>query len=789
MAYPVYRGEVCTFRPLNDNQKEWNSVTDGAFAASAIDGVVPYRLLYVKSTEKDADGKDRHILSVTVDARPSMPRDGDREDPNGGIGSGEVYEIETPSCVVDCMLSIDLGNTRTVALLVDGVGGSSTSVHELPMAWRQTRRDLRIQKGAFASLVSLANVDSRMDGFCDNEGRLSPVKLGRFAEWNNGNAFKDFEERGRFTISSPKRYFWDSDPSTREWIASRCTITEKKPKVESLGGIVAAELARAYGTEMVRLPPAAMLGAMLAELYEQGVHYVSSPEFKKKSGDSSCRRISRIHVTYPSTLLPRELEVYRERLQIGLNAYLANFPGAAVELTSDIDEATSVLSLFAYNEIRKNPSALFWLQSIGRKSPIGYEARIAVIDVGGGTSDLSISAVTAAKETAGQDPYSASIDLFCRDGVNTAGDAFVFAFIDNCIAKAGFKAVANKLNGEFGTQYDDLLANYRSREMEPRVRSLTRTFWFDLALSIAIELDELVRRYPGGAPADADLPDVAFRFTDKCASDWVAIARLSRSDGTTPSLKDEEIKIHVTQEIFSAYRETAEKTFKSVARSFANLIAAYDVDMLVFSGKTLEFAAVQNVFKKYVALPPSAIRSMKNYQMGDWCGRFFDGAKCIADSKVSTALGGALYALRNESSVNLLFEDKVMGVGEDFMWGIVPDGQHVAFVHPVFGDGELQKDVPMPSPRRLLARKTPHGKTAVLSYELRIRPESIRRHGGLGHDVFVKLERDPANNALRVASVTGSFKGDGVALQCDDVECRICTMDGEFMMDRVVEIN
>lgn len=788
----IYKGEVCTLK-LDLEESVFNNLEQGAFAAESDGGVVPHRLLYVKSTEKSRPvGGDtertRHILYLTVDARPSLPRPGDRKDPNarrklGDFEDWEGYEIATPSNVVDCMLSIDLGNTRTVALLVDGLGESAPSVYELPIACKQRKSESPL-KGAFKSLVSLTNADSRPDGeFCDNEGRLSFVRLGRFAEWNNYQ-FRGREGAGRYTLSSPKRYFWDADPSSRDWVASRMPVDAEQPKVEHLNGIIAAELGMDCGIDMNRLPPAAMLGAMLAELYEQGCYYVSSAEFKKKSCDSRCRRISRIHVTYPSTLLPRELELYRERLQNGLRAYLRNFPETEVELTSDIDEATSVLSLFAYNEIRRNPSAFFWLQSIGRRSPIGREARIAVIDVGGGTSDLSISAVSASEETAGVDPYSATIDLFCRDGVNTAGDAFIFAFIENCVAKAGFKAVAQKLEHEFGTKDADLRANYHSSEMRPHVRSLTKTFWFDLALSLAIKLDELLRRYPNDDIRDDDLSVFRHKFSNDDATDWCRIAKLKAND--VEKVKDLEIEIAITQEIVSAYRATAEKTFRSIAHSFANLIAAYDVDILVLSGKTMEFTAVQNVFKRRIALPSSAIRSMKDYRVSDWCGKFFNGAKSITDSKISTALGGALYALRNEASVNLSFTNNV--VNTDFKWGIVPDGQHVAFTRPIFGDGELQKDIPMTSPRRLFARKTPYGKTAILSYELRIKPEALEKHGGIGDGVSVRLESDPLNNALRVVSATGTFRGDATELHPEDVECRVCTMDGEFMMDRIVEI-
>ena len=760
-----------------DATKQWMGIKEGTFVAPAADGVVPCRITY--------DKKEKNCVYLTVDARPSLPKTDDRPDPNGFLNS--VFQIVPASTIVDCTLSIDLGNTRTVALLVDHVGETSGNngrlpVYHLPMHWNWCPAS--DQNGTFESVVSFICPDSVHDEFCGNQSRASFVKLGKFAIYNN-KAFGRVPQASLYTLSSPKRYFWDKDAPRRDWIGARYiqdSIAKKDPVVMPLQARMAAHLANEAKSEQCRLPPAYILSAMVAEIYEQACFYVGSNEFKQLTNDDSCRRISKVHVTYPSTLLPRELEEYQKQLNKGLTAYLHDYPKALnVTLSSEIDEASSVLAVYAYSEMRKS-NALFWLQSIGRKSPLGYQARIAVIDVGGGTTDLSVSSVEAIEAEAGIDPFKASIDLVFRDGVNNAGDALMFEFIRTCIAKLGFESILTASQaGEGVLSKAKLKASYLSPENEAPVRYLTRNFWFDLAIKVAGECDKLLIRYPGGEVDESNFKNLTteFELDEDAQKIWAKLF-----NGVEVP---EKMKVKITREVFDRYLEAAERTFKSVARSFATSIYAYDVDLLLFSGKTAEFMAVQNVFRKYVALPSSSIRSMKNFQVGTWCGHLTDANGRIADSKISTALGGALYSLRTDSSVNMSFQDHVSDLA--CKWGFVPDNGPIAFTRPIFDEGELHKDIPMNGYRKLIARQMPFSRTAILSYELRFKPGVLEAHHGLnGNRASIRLLCDPVKQKLSIEKCSGTY-ADYTEVKMDDVECRVCSMSGEFMMDKVVELD
>lgn len=788
----IRKGEVSTFKmrctpeegeATDGPTRWWDVIQEGIFAAQVENGLVPYRVTY--------DKREQNVVYLTVDARPSQRRPSDVTDPNGWYNV--EFEIVPADNVVDCTLSIDLGNTRTVALLVDQVGANvgRLPIYMLPMKWTQCPTG--DQPGAFESVVSLIIPDSKDQdqAFCGNESRSSFVKLGKFAVYNNRAVGENDQAIGRWTLSSPKRYFWDEDPARRDWIGVRNKqrSTESEKEIVNLRGRLAQNLAESAHTEPCRLPPASILGAMVAELYEQAWYYVGSAEFKALTHDDRCRRISKVHVTYPSTLLPRERAEYEDKLREGLMAYVRDYPGVDLILCSDIDEASSVLSVYAYSEMRKSNDALSWLQSIGRQSAIGgYQARVAVIDVGGGTTDLSISSVEASAEDAGVNPFRASIDLICRDGVNQAGDALMFEFIRTCVAALGFDAVWNASGvGEGALTQEGLRVCYHDLANEGIVRDLTRSFWFDLAIRVAVACDEMLRRFPDGNVDDADFHSLNYAFSDDAKSVWERLFNVARLNDAPEIYLPDAMDVHLTREVFDKYLKAVGKTFRRVARSFANLIYAYDADVLLFSGKTAEFFAVQQEFKKFVALPDSSVMSMKDFMVGTWCGQLTDANGRISDSKVSTALGGALYSLRDDAMVTLIFQDRTSEL--PCQWGFVSDFGEPSFNHPIFVDGQNQRVVPMGPFHKLIARQAPFSSTAILSYELRFKPGVLEAHGGLNqtNPVTVQLNCNPAQQELSVGGCTGTYN-DLVEVQPTDLECRICTMNGEFAMNTIVTI-
>ena len=70
--------------------------------------------------------------------------------------------------------------------------------------------------------------------------------------------------------------------------------------------------------------------------------------------------------------------------------------------------------------------------------------------------------------------------------------------------------------------------------------------------------------------------------------------------------------------------------------------AAYDVDLVIFSGKTSELPAVRELAKRFVPLDENRLIFARSFKPGDWYP-FRDDNGCIEDTETVTAVGAALY--------------------------------------------------------------------------------------------------------------------------------------------------
>lgn len=781
-----FEGEVWT-KDFELDGDAWATFPEGAYAEKTRNGIVPWRVVY----EKPKTGTVR----MTVDARPSLPQGEERTLPLTSIPQRFHVNVTKPERVEDCILSVDLGNTRTVALLVDHVRSSqdTVQVYKLPLKWDRVPGSGGVHdESAFDSILSLNVTDSTSVDFYGCEGCRSFVKLGRFAT-DTVNRIADLQAHGlegRYTLSSPKRYFWDLDPSSRNWYALKYKVSSGtgKPEAALLDSTLARIMAETSCRGLPhRLPPADLLGAMVVELYEQAVHYVGSPKFKERTQDSAPRRITKIHVTYPSTLNGREHELYKEQLSRGVLAYLRMFASPPhVEVCSDIDEASAVLSVYAYSEIKKAGEAQFWLQTVGRRSPLGgYEARVAVIDVGGGTTDLSISSIKALADDAAVNPYKASIDLLHRDGANRAGDAFIFDFLRRAVTKQGMKSLMS-FTGASDEAEKVFRENYGAARFEDSVRRLTREFWFSFALKLAEACDKVVQRDPEGAVSPESMGELEYDLPAEVRETFLKLF----GDLSVDIREGQPMKVGITPDLVKAYLGSIKQIFRPIAQSFAKAVASFEVDTLIFSGKTADFAGVRNIFTSTIVLPERSVGSMKDYEVGTWCESLTGAEGRIRDSKVSTALGGALYALGDYTAVELSFSGLQEASEEDCVWGLVQGGENVAFAAPLFGEGELQlrQPIPLHAGRAFIARRPKYSRACTLSYELRVTPIALGRHGGsVSQDVAVLLEQDRLRQALRIVSCSGHYQ-DGIEVAIGDLECRVCSMSGEFAGNRIVPL-
>ena len=736
----VRRNEIIT-KKITIAVNDGLSITNGTFERK-VEGV---RVHYQRNNDGTND------VNITVDARKLPHAQGESkwaEDKNRFALDLEIDENNNP---IPCLLSIDLGNSRTMATLIDDYQ-NSRMLNFYPIKFRH---DSREECGDMSSLISFVNPED-----FDEECRLSFVKIGELAEYNAFLINKDFS--GEYMLSSPKRYYWDNDPVMRGWKA----IAEDR-NTRKLESFFASRINK------VKLSKADMLCGIIAEIYEQACHYLYN-DFPKdvRSHRGEPRYINAVHITYPSAMNSKELEKYREKLEFGLKSYLGIFEGIPnVELFTDVDEASAVLAFYIYSEIRNARSAKFFLKNFGRRCPGGHSLRIASIDIGGGTSDISVAEIVNGNDDSSSD---AEMRLQLNFGINKAGELLLY----NLLKK---ELILRAINSLKDTDIDDeqIKANYNSviysddndlKEFNVLLREMA------IKVACAIEKDN-----QQGGSQNGEATTVVIPISSQRAKNFFQEVLQCREE----DLDVKKITITIDEELKRSYTRLVWEVFNDTAVLFANFIAAYQVDRVIFSGKTFELSTIYNMFKGKIALPCENIINMNNYNAGSW----YNGkdGHIIKDSKQATTLGGALHLLGN---LNLRFVDN--NSSQPYVWTKVSrDNPDIYYEDDrLFKNGGVSETIYLRNIENdcLIARKLYFNVVhkSTLSFQIRFKPD-IQRSKRLNGDLELRLALDPIDNSISIESVYGHY-ADGSSVNKEDLECRICSMSRESEFDSPIEI-
>ena len=521
-----------------------------------------------------------------------------------------LSEYLRQSKAVQALLAIDLGNSRTGVVVVDQVnqvGHVAKTYTDIQLDGRNAFKES--QPGPFDSLVAC---------IVDDE---SFVCIGGHAR-QVSRAFDG--KTGEKSLSSPKRYFFDVTPSRTDWCAGISKGQKNAFESEDLIGELADSLARRYGcVDAKKLPCAGLLGGMVVELYVQAVRYVGSESFKKKTNDNRLRFISHVHVTYPTTLTSDERLRYKLQIDKALRVHAArgNAEVPFVEVRSDADEATAVLGHFAQREIvRVSKNVPAWLATLGRRvDNEHYKARVAVIDIGGGTTDLSIADILA------QGTGKAEVHQLFLDGINLAGDDVIEDMVKNVlfekVAKAVIGSAGNINNEQFKGRYNEFVEHNTGI-----IRSL-----------VAVAVKALLHLHDGGSNADIKLAE-----TPEDKTNFVNLRKKiitgDPEDGWADSLK-----ITLTEQDRIKIRKRLENVLLPVLEVMGQEIAVFECDALVVSGKITSVTAVKDLLARCVPIPPWAVINMNSLTSDK------------EDVKFATACGGAQAALHALGATNTGF--------------------------------------------------------------------------------------------------------------------------------------
>ena len=404
---------------------------------------------------------------------------------------------------VDVDLVLDLGNSRSTGMLVETLPQRQTNLND---SYLLQIRDLsqpdRTYTGPFATRIEFAEATFGNPRLSARSGRSTPafvwpsvVRVGpeaaRLAQHSVG-------AEGNTGMSSPKRYLWDESPRAQQWRFNAWgTGSELEPPVTR--GVFIQQINR-EGTPLccfddpglsprpkilrTQQPEVAFeahftrsstMMFLLSEIIMHALATISSPAQRgEREQPDVPRRLKRIIFTVPSAMPIAEQRIYRRWVTwavrmiwetLGWGQWYTTKQGmrdtrpdyrVSPEVRCSWDEATCTQLVYLYNEITEKfqGDARHFFALMGRKR--GADApslRIANVDIGGGTIDLSITtfAVTGDEATAARiKPHMAF-----RDGFNIAGDDVIREIVEQhvlpCIGQAtGLSDPRNLLGQLFG---------------------------------------------------------------------------------------------------------------------------------------------------------------------------------------------------------------------------------------------------------------------------------------------------------------------------------------------------
>ena len=542
-----------------------------------------------------------------------------------------------------------------------------------------------------------------------------------------------------FSLSTPKRFFWDERPDSE---SLRCVNGGKLAKIDP-GTMPFVEKLAGYSKQS-QAPTRRlfMQGAIwkLLERAESTIRELRSlvdreqdfldrvnelrigPE--KLSFDEDHDKVSELEkamqglsdnfvtdlvCTCPAAWLQDQRRAYRELIEDAVKAYCS--PARIchkLEFHMECDEATAVLMSYLKRECDKAISDRTplrnWLYRHGRirKSERDnvtlVDCRIGVLDVGGGTSDLSIAELTYKYDTA-KAKEGIIYRPECTNGTDQAGDYLLLQITLRILVPmvAAWLLNPSKCNDEGRLEddgdkwnWDTYLAWFRDalvRGVGNKARRFARSFWFELAARAMAQADSDDSRLefdPENSddrgpedPRNAQTMRQDFEDFRDFVKELSGISQGKVYAGSGFKAADTEEELTALQNkldldgapgkklqwrdwmgggktLSRLYRECIRKSLGYTAEMMSATLLVNDCDLVLFSGKTMENRLVQEFFGEYLPIPCQGLDK--------------------DSGKEDTAKGAEYYVRRDAPEMGLRIhiddgkQERCADADEDFYW-------------------------------------------------------------------------------------------------------------------------
>lgn len=642
----------------------------------------------------------------------------------------EVYVVRPDAGCVDVDLVLDIGNSRTTGILVETQAQSATSLNN---SYLLQLRDMdepdKVYVEPFETRVEFSEIHFGNDALSLRSGRRtpafvwpSPVRIGPEA---GRLATLSRCEKGSTGMSSPKRYLWDERNWLRTWRFN--TKSENSPyvtrgplaqRINSSGTplccmddrlftrnriLRAQEKESAFESLFTR---SSLMMLLFVEIIQQALLTINAPGQRlRRDLRARPRRLRQIIFTMPAGMPMAEQNIYRRwglwAVHVLWDAlgwsryYLGNSRKPARNAAYDYrtspivrcdwDEATCTQLVFIYNEIvhKFQGDARLFCRLLGRERNFGgHESpsiRIAAIDIGGGTTDLSITTFELASANSAAPRLVAHPDF--HDGFNLAGDDILRAVIADhvlpaigeALAKIGVPDVQAALSSLFGRAIMDssradlnrriqfirqiatpvglcLLSLYEQTNPGAGNGRIT----FTLGDCFSTETTEESETSGRGEAAIGSMPH--FPMPSQGARDYLKTYAAEHAPGKSLDA----LSIPVTMDA-QGINETVKGALREVLANLCEVINMYDCDALLLTGRPSRWPGVVDTITSLLPVPPSRIYPMSDYRVSAWYP-FADAMGNVTDPKTTVVVGAILCALAEGQLEGFSFDPHNLGL-------------------------------------------------------------------------------------------------------------------------------
>ncbi|CAN5877360.1 hypothetical protein BH11MYX4_BH11MYX4_15320 [soil metagenome] len=613
-----------------------------------------------------------------------------------------LSRIET-SQPIPVSLVLDLGNSRSTALLVEG---RDSGVFGVPLEMRNLSNPVETSQEAFDSRITF--LPSPWDK------AVFPTATGDSFQWPSvarmGREALDraleTPHRYQCTLSGPKRYLWDDRQTDERW-----HFAQKIGQV-SAGPSGGGEHRPVFGRILKYIPedsggrylrddgpqtpadpryaPRSMMMFALVEILCQAYAQINGAQYRMFQGkEGSPRVLKHLVLTYPSAMRQEEQRVYEDlvRNAVILTCFVLNIrpdlrPNCVDAAKNQferflfVDEALAAQMVFVYQEASGTFSgSMEELISVYGHVPKDGPAklRVASVDIGGGTSDVMIAEYEDKLPGTGT---SLSITKLFQDGVGIAGDEVCRAIVEDVIFPQIIQQLPTQaskgklihLFGEGDAGHGSAWRTLRARLVPYLWLPLARCYWavaegFSLPDSTPEKMYLLTYVFEiFGLPGiSAQVLGEADRFLE------------SEVEGF-PGIENLFLKFDARE-----VERAIERVLREPLRRYADILAQFDVDLLVLAGRTAALPCIKDLFTKEMPVPPPRIKAMARYRVGEWYPSKWKDQGHIRDPKSTVTAGASVLHLASKNKLPGFLIDVITPAPEKPIYGLYQDTEpHIA---------------------------------------------------------------------------------------------------------------